>query len=357
MTKIYLIRHAEAEGNLYRRMHGHYNGLVTSKGHVQIKLLKKRFEDIKIDAVYSSDLQRARDTAAAIYEPKNLKLNTSDKLREVKMGVWEEKTWGTSTYYDPVMHKYFNHDPGKWQIEGGESYYDVRSRMYEYISEAAKNHAGEAIAVVSHGFAIRAFICQIKNIQSHEVHKLPYCDNTAVTALHFENDQFDIEYYGDATHLDAQMRTLANQSWWREKNHRYGENCRIEKFDIVRDNGLKDAFFDEFGQQPAADDIYTAFSEETPVGFLGLNLSSTNDDEIGKIEYLFVSPEHRRNTVGIQLLGQAVSVFRKMDKKRLHMQVEKDSPAFSFCEKYDFKKIDQIDSQICLMEKDLWSWK
>ena len=355
MTIIYLIRHAEAEGNLYRRMHGHYNGLVTGKGHVQIDLLEKRFVGEHIDAVYSSDLKRAVDTAAAIYEPHDLPLVMSERLREVKMGVWEEKPWGYSDYYDPEMSRNFSNDPAKWQIEGGEDYYNVRRRLYGYISEAAKNHSGGSIAVFSHGFAIRAFVCQIKNIESHEVYKLPYCDNTAVTLLHYENGNFDVEYYGDASHLEVHMRTMENQSWWREKKHRRSENCRFEKFDETRDEGLIRAFTAEFGQPNPADDIYTAFQEETSVGFVGL--SFTDDEKIGKIEYMFVKPENRRLTVGVQLLGQAVSVFRNMEKKLLQMEAEKDSPAHNFCKKYGFKEIKRINESACLMEKDLWSWK
>ena len=55
MTKIYLIRHAEAEGNLYRRIHGWYDSLITPRGYRQIDALAKRFKDVKIEALYSRD--------------------------------------------------------------------------------------------------------------------------------------------------------------------------------------------------------------------------------------------------------------------------------------------------------------
>ena len=51
MTVIYLIRHAEAEGNLYRRIQGHWNGQVTPRGFRQIDALAERFRDVPIDAV------------------------------------------------------------------------------------------------------------------------------------------------------------------------------------------------------------------------------------------------------------------------------------------------------------------
>ena len=93
MTRIYLVRHAEAEGNLYRIAHGHYNGLITARGYKQIAALQQRFEHIHIDAVYSSDLFRTRTTARAVYLPKGLPLHTDPNLREVNMGVWEGHTW------------------------------------------------------------------------------------------------------------------------------------------------------------------------------------------------------------------------------------------------------------------------
>ena len=50
MTTIYLVRHAEAEGNVYRRCHGQYNALLTGKAYRQIEALARRFDDVKIDA-------------------------------------------------------------------------------------------------------------------------------------------------------------------------------------------------------------------------------------------------------------------------------------------------------------------
>ena len=94
MTKIYLVRHAEAEGNLYRIAHGHYNGLITDwRGPKQIRALAQRFEGIRVDAVYSSDLYRTQTTAQAVYVPKHLPLHTSPAFREVHMGAWEGHTW------------------------------------------------------------------------------------------------------------------------------------------------------------------------------------------------------------------------------------------------------------------------
>ena len=93
MTTIYLIRHGQAEGNLYRRCHSWHNGLLTLKGREQVKALEKRFEGVHFDAVYSSDLYRAMATAGAIYRPWGLTLRVDPGLREIGAGIWEDVPW------------------------------------------------------------------------------------------------------------------------------------------------------------------------------------------------------------------------------------------------------------------------
>ena len=91
MTEIYLIRHTQAEGNRYRMMQGFWDGDVTEKGLMQIELLAKRFADIPLDAVYSSDLSRAVKTAEAAARWRNLPILTRTDLRELNIGPWEQR--------------------------------------------------------------------------------------------------------------------------------------------------------------------------------------------------------------------------------------------------------------------------
>ena len=117
MTTIYLIRHAEAEGNLYRRVHGWYDSLITENGYRQIAALEERFRDIHIDAVYSSDLFRTRTTARAIYRSKNLPLRTHPGLRELNLGEWEDRTFGAVRHSDPRQMDLFNRTDPAWEVE------------------------------------------------------------------------------------------------------------------------------------------------------------------------------------------------------------------------------------------------
>jgi tRNA U55 pseudouridine synthase TruB len=91
---MYLIRHAEAEGNIYRVFQGQRDTLLTATGKVQTRALEERFRDIHVDAVYSSDLYRAAATAAAICRVKGLPLERRTALREICVGTCEGRAVG-----------------------------------------------------------------------------------------------------------------------------------------------------------------------------------------------------------------------------------------------------------------------
>ena len=127
MTTLYLIRHAEAEGNLYRRIHGQYDSLITDNGYRQIQALEQRFADTPIDAVYSSDLFRTMTTARAIYVPKGLPLQTRADLREMGMGEWEDRTWAGIDRTDHQQMALFSAG-SRTSTPWGETFPEIRRR-------------------------------------------------------------------------------------------------------------------------------------------------------------------------------------------------------------------------------------
>ena len=119
--KLYLIRHAEADGNLYRVAQGQDDSSVTDRGLRQIGALERRFAGVPVDAAYSSDLYRTCRTAAAICAPRDLPLHRRRALREICVGAWERRPWGEIYREDPVQMMNFLQDLGHWHVPGGEA--------------------------------------------------------------------------------------------------------------------------------------------------------------------------------------------------------------------------------------------
>lgn len=379
MTKIYLIRHAEAEGNLYRRIHGHYNGDITLRGHKQIALLAERFRDVPIDAVYASDLQRTQKTAGAILKYHPLPLNIEPRLKEVDMGVWEDRPWGNVSYEDPEQMLYFSNDPAKWDIPGGEPFERLRARITGIITELAEKHEGQTLACFSHGMAIRAFISALKGVSSENICDIAHGDNTCVAALNCSGGDIDVSYYNDNSHLPAEMSTFAGQDWWKNGKRYDLSNLRLDPMDLKSDaaryaacyrdgwvlaHGTHRGFSEEpylrdaervSGKNPLA--LMQAFSGEEFAGIVELDTDRCADAGVGWVSFLYLAPAFRGHNMGAQLIGHAVSVYRRLGRQAIRLHVAEDNKnAAAFYDRLGFRCIGTESGSLCplrLMEMKL----
>ena len=155
MTTIYLIRHAEAEGNVFRRIHGQYDSCVTPNGRRQIAALAQRFAGIPVDAVYASDLKRTCLTATAIYRQKGLPLHRDARFREVGLGPWEDTPFGELERRYPAQLHAFSHDSYHWYVEGAECFLQYAHRFLAGLNDVVRRHEGQSIAIFSHGMVLR----------------------------------------------------------------------------------------------------------------------------------------------------------------------------------------------------------
>ena len=320
MTRLYLIRHAEAEGNLYRLAQGHYDSLVTERGYRQIAALRRRFADIPIDAVYASDLFRTRTTARAIYEAKGLPLYTDPALREIGIGTWENRPWQELGMQYPELMFAFNHDVEKWRVEGSETMADVLGRFLPALERIALENSGKTVAVFSHGMALRLVLGKLQGLTAEEINGTPHADNTAVSLVEYEDGGFRVVFRDDNSHLtEAGLSTLARQSWWknkrgREENVYYGEMTDRLRSELLRQGAVV----------PEEGRVIAVLCEGEAVG--GIQLLPA-----GVIGWYYLLPAYRGRRFGVPPLGQAVKYYRPqgIDRLRVHCADQALRPFFA----------------------------
>ena len=202
MTTIYLIRHAEAEGNLYRIAQGQHESSLTDRGRRQVQALERRFAGVRIDAVYASDLYRTRATAAAIYKPKGLPLHPAPGLREICVGDWEGRTWGDIARAAPEAMADFGSRMDRWSIPGAETPAQVLARVRGTVEDIARENPGRTLALFSHGYAIRLLLANLQGISLRDTgEKSPTGDNTAVSLLEWDGESLRVVWQNDNSHL------------------------------------------------------------------------------------------------------------------------------------------------------------
>ena len=218
VTTVYLIRHAEAMGNVNEVFQGHTDCEISPKGKKQLEFLKERCKDLQYDVIYSSPLIRAMETAEAVNFYHHLPIRTDKGLMEINGGVFEGKKWCDIPKLYPDAYDLWANDHGRFTVEGGESMEDMYNRITLTVTKIAARNHGKKIIVTTHGCAIRNFLCYASDTPLSGVQNIRWSDNTAVSKIEFdENLKPFIILQNDASHLDREMSTLEYQSWWREE--------------------------------------------------------------------------------------------------------------------------------------------
>lgn len=299
MTKIYLIRHGEAEGNIFRRLHGQYDSLLTPRGCAQAACVRERFADIPIDACFSSDLTRACMTARSIFEAKQLPLRRDARFREVDVGSWEDIPYGYLDNFEEARMRQFNDDPPKWHVPGSERFDDYTERFIAGMRSAAERFDGGTIAIFSHGAVMRGTLMRLF-FGGDPTIKQPYSDNTGVSCLVYHGGEFRYEFLNDNSHLPDALSTFYVQRWWRSTGNR-------------KEAGL---YFVPASQTPPPIALpetdgcgMTAMLCGRAVGGVALGAP---DGKTGRIRGMCLLPELAGRYYGDQLLGCAVSHFRRL---------------------------------------------
>ena len=286
MTTIYLIRHGEAEGNAFRRIHGQYDSNLTPTGREQAKYVAKRFESVPLDAVLSSDLTRAASTAAPLARAHGLPLRLDPAFREVGIGIWEDVPFGALEKEQPEAMTAFHFDPIHWQVDGSESFWDYTNRFIHGMTKWAQTYPGGSIAIFCHSVILRGLMLRLFFMD--HIQEIPYCENTSVSKLFYENGTFSYEYLNNADHVPQRLSTYAKQKWW-------------------RDQGLNKRDFNLWYRPGPEEDgliCVHAMRREEAVGLVRV------DPAAGRLVELRLREDCQGKFMDDQLLGHAVSLLR-----------------------------------------------
>lgn len=211
-TRLLLIRHGQTEDNQREVWQGHLGRGLSAHGREQSARLAERLRraTIRVDALYSSDLDRARETAEILGGALGLAPVLEADLREVNLGAWQ----GLSR---AEVAAHFPEEWAAWRRGedvrrgGGETYAEVGARMARAVKQIAARHAGGTAAIVSHGAAIKTFTAAVLGIAVDRLHAFQVPANTGVCLFERDAEGWTrLVVWNDAAHLgDALAEALA----------------------------------------------------------------------------------------------------------------------------------------------------
>ena len=154
MTTLYMIRHGETPWNVEGRYQGQLDPPLTEQGRRQAESTAARLASLGFEAIYSSDLARAQQTAAALAEQTGLPVRLDSRLREIHQGEWQGVLIGDIRARWPAEIHGWENDPWHHHPPGGESLPALQTRVYAVIDELTARHPHGKVAVFSHKLPI-----------------------------------------------------------------------------------------------------------------------------------------------------------------------------------------------------------
>lgn len=356
MTTIYVIRHAEAEGNLYRVAQGQNDSILTDRGWRQVAALQRRFADTHIDAVYASDLYRTCATATAICKPKGLPLHREPGLREICVGEWEQKTWGDIARTAPEQMAYFSNQMDRWHVEGAETPQQVRDRVLAAVRKIAAENDGKTVAIFSHGCAIRILLATLQGLSIGELGHTPHGDNTAVSLLEAEGDTLRVVFRDDNRHLSDQAYLAQERPGKRANALEPGlcfEPLRLPQQEALLRACARDAGVEETALLEESQGRVTllGYLDGRAVGAVQFHTEREAAQGRGWLSLFVVEKAFRGRGYGTQLLGQAVGHYRPLGRTCLRVALQSGTPS-AFFDRRGFHPVASAGGETVL-EKDI----
>lgn len=172
MTHLILIRHGETKWNVEGRWQGQADTPLNERGREQACQLARELSGVDIQAIYSSDLQRAMETAQPLALAAGLQIHTDVRLREINQGEWQGLRLNEIQARYAELYQRREQDPLDIAPPGGESILQMQQRAFKVLDEILQQHAGETVAIVCHGLTIAVIRVRLEGCLIEEVWSL-----------------------------------------------------------------------------------------------------------------------------------------------------------------------------------------
>jgi len=210
MLHLILVRHGETEWNVQRRYQGQSDVSLSESGKWQAELVAVRLAEQKIDAVYASDLKRARETADTIAGYIYLDVSPEPRLRELKFGILEGLTFDEAQAQYPEMIaawlEDFNQPP-----QGGETIEHFNARIVSLLDELKQKHDEQVVLLVGHGGSLSEILRVILGL-SREKRWYLEMENASLSEVLIAEDYVAVKHLNDTCHLAASKKVASKAS-------------------------------------------------------------------------------------------------------------------------------------------------
>ncbi len=199
MTKLILVRHGETLWNIEKIYRGRADVNLDEIGIRQAQLLGKYLSNCKLEAIYSSPLRRAMDTANIVAYYQKIRVNIAPGLIDFDYGEWQSMPEQEAKRLYPTLHNEWHNNPHNVRMPGGESLEDVRRRAIKVV-DAVLSKYQESVVLVSHRVVNKVLICSLLGLDNSYFWNIKQ-DVGGITIFNYADERFVLTRHNDTSHL------------------------------------------------------------------------------------------------------------------------------------------------------------
>ncbi len=167
-----LIRHGEPTASTRGRCHGKLDVELSETGREQMRHALERLSNLRADAIYTSPLRRALDSAAIVNRRLQLQLRVSPQLEEINFGAFEGLRYEEIEELYPNAYKSWMKNPSSMTFPDGESFAQMKKRVLCFKESLVFMHRRQTLVIVSHGGTNRIILGQALEIPDRQLFRL-----------------------------------------------------------------------------------------------------------------------------------------------------------------------------------------
>jgi alpha-ribazole phosphatase len=200
MTQVYLVRHGQTAWNAELIFRGRRDIELNERGEREASAIAGALRDKNLDAIYTSPLTRAVETARPLAALLHCEITPVQDLTDINYGAWEGVPYHEIKTRYPDILATWEKEPEMVRFPHGETLDEVKERSYGVLRELAEKHANESILIVSHRVVNKVLLCAVLALSTAHFWNIKQ-DTGCINVLDYSNHQFVLCLLNDTCHL------------------------------------------------------------------------------------------------------------------------------------------------------------
>jgi broad specificity phosphatase PhoE len=206
MTELILARHGETVWNVEKIYRGRADVNLDEVGIKQADLLGKYLSSWKLEAIYSSPVKRATDTANIIARYQKIGVQIAEGLVDFDYGEWQSLPEKEVKKLYPALLNEWHNNPHKVRMPAGESLEDVRNRAIEVVNDVLSKYQG-SVVLISHRVVNKVLICSLLGLDNSHFWNIKQ-DVGGITIFDYVDGRFVLTRHNDTSHLRELQKSV-----------------------------------------------------------------------------------------------------------------------------------------------------